>query len=127
MIVVDASVLLDAITDPKAQDDSISVLEQAGPLWAPHLIDLEVTNGLRKMLLSSRIDNDQAEAALAILKDLPLTRVDVLNFIDQVWSLRDNFTAYDAAYVALAMTLDAPLFTRDERLASHAKRHVRLA
>jgi predicted nucleic acid-binding protein len=126
MRVVDASVLLDAIADPASSEADIAALESSTPLFAPHLIDFETVNGLRKMLLSDRIDAAQAARAISVLKDLPITRVDVSAIVDDIWSLRDNFTAYDAAYVALAMKLDVPLMTRDQRLASHAKQHVKL-
>jgi predicted nucleic acid-binding protein len=93
----------------------------------PHVIDLEVLNSLRKMQLSKRIDAKQAADAISVLKDLPLIRVDISTLTEDIWKLRDNFTAYDAAYVALAQKLEAPLMTHDERVASHAKRFVTVA
>jgi predicted nucleic acid-binding protein len=124
MTVVDASVLLDIFADPAAAEAEIAILESTATVYAPHVIDLEVVNGLRKMLLSDRIDLDQASNALSLYRALPINRIDMSPFIDDVWSLRDNFTAYDAAYVALAMGLAVPLMTRDQKLASHAKRLV---
>jgi predicted nucleic acid-binding protein len=126
MMVIDASVLLDAMASPATAEADIKTLEAAEALYAPHVIDLEVINGLRKMLLSQRIDMEQADSALSILQSLPITRVDITMITNDIWTLRDNFTSYDAAYVALARKLEVPLMTRDARLASHAKRHVKI-
>jgi predicted nucleic acid-binding protein len=126
MRVVDASVVLAVITEPTRFEADIAALEAETALYAPHIIDLEVINGLRKMLLSKRISAKQADDAISILTQLPLFRCDVSRITSEIWTLRDNFTAYDAAYLALAKTLDVPLMTRDERFASHAKRIVSL-
>jgi predicted nucleic acid-binding protein len=127
MRVVDASVVLAVITEPTHHEAEIAALEAETALCAPHLIDLEVINGLRKMLLSKRINAKQAEDAILTLKQFPLIRYDVSDVTSEIWAMRDNFTAYDAAYLVLAKLLGVPLMTRDEKFASHAKRLVALA
>jgi predicted nucleic acid-binding protein len=70
------------------------------------------------------IDTKHGQAAVDILADMAIVRHPHQPFLSRLWALRDNFSAYDAIYVALAQTLDAPLLTRDRRLASAAKSHV---
>ena len=83
---------------------------------APHLMPVEVASILRRALLAGQISADAASLAHADLVDM---RVDLLPyepFARRVWELRDNVTAYDAWYVALAEALGAPLATLDQRL-----------
>lgn len=80
---------------------------------APELIDLEVVSTLRRAARSGRLDQRRSGQALTDLASLPLRRVPHLPLLPRVWELRDNLTAYDAAYVALAEALDALLLTAD--------------
>jgi predicted nucleic acid-binding protein len=86
-------------------------------LHAPHLLDLEVAQVLRRWIRSGEVSSTRAQQALDDLRDLDLARYahDVL--LPRIWELRDNATAYDAAYLALAEVLGAPLLTTDARLA----------
>jgi predicted nucleic acid-binding protein len=79
-------------------------------------MDVEVTQVLRRFVARGEIEPERARQALEDLADLPLQRYahDVL--LPRVWELRQNLTAYDAVYVALAEVLDAPLLTRDARI-----------
>jgi predicted nucleic acid-binding protein len=86
------------------------------PLGAPEIIDLEVLQVLRREVLRGGIDADQAAEALEIFDALPLERFSHQIVSRRIWSLRDNLTAYDGAYIALAELLDAPLWTRDSKL-----------
>lgn len=118
MIVLDASVLVDAIAD-----DSASGIESRrainGPkLVAPALIDLEVICAFRRLARSHAITDDRLGQAIDDLAGFPLTRVPHTDLIGRIWELRANLTAYDAAYVALAEQLDAPLLTADQRIAN---------
>lgn len=86
-------------------------------LHAPHVIDLEVTQALRRYVTLGVLEQDRAEVALRHLSQLDLNRYAHEPFLPRIWALRDNLTAYDAAYVSLAEALEATLLTRDERLA----------
>jgi predicted nucleic acid-binding protein len=87
-------------------------------LYAPHLIDLEVAQVLRRYCNSNEMTPERGREALEDLAELPINRYPHDLFLRRIWELRNNMTAYDAAYVALAEALPAPLLTRDGRLAS---------
>ena len=81
---------------------------------------------IRRYAANGEIDDDRGRAALADLADLPLYRYPHDFLLPRVWDLRNNLTAYDTVYVALAEALDAPLLTRDRRLAAAAGHHARI-
>jgi predicted nucleic acid-binding protein len=83
----------------------------------PHLVDSEVAQALRAQVLGGRIDVDHARVALARWGRLGLRRLAVVGLLGRIWDLRDNLTAYDATYVALAEALACELVTADARLA----------
>ncbi len=85
---------------------------------APHLIDLEVAQVLRRYTLSGDLGPDRAAEALQDFLDLPIERYPHDLFLTRIWQMRHNVTAYDAAYIALAEALDAVLLTTDARLAA---------
>jgi predicted nucleic acid-binding protein len=87
---------------------------------APHLIDLEVASTFRKGVQRGDIDASRAMQALVDLADSRIRRYPHTSFLPRVWELRENLTVYDAAYVALAETLDAVLVTADQRIAGAA-------
>jgi len=78
---------------------------------APHLLDVEVAQGLRRLVRTGEVLADRAEEALEDLSDFDLRRHAHLDFLGRIWELRDNLTAYDALYVALAEALGAWLIT----------------
>ncbi len=86
-------------------------------LWAPYLIDAEVGHALRRKVRLGQMDAETAGEAIWEINDLPLRRVEHENLVHVAWDLRDNFSFYDALYVALALMLDEPLLTFDARLA----------
>ena len=86
-------------------------------LHVPHLFDVEVLHALRRLTLSGLVSESRCHRALKALSDLRVTRYPHAPLVHRIWELRDNLTAYDAAYVALAEALDAPLVTTDGRLA----------
>lgn len=86
-------------------------------LHAPHVIDLEVAQVLCRYTHSGEMDAQRSEQALEDLADLAINRYPHDLFLFRIWAFRHNLTAYDAAYVALAEALDAPLITRDGSLA----------
>ena len=123
MIVVDASALLEVLLNTPASGRVAERLFAGNDtLHAPHVLDLEVVQVLRRYTLSGEMDGERSEQALEDLADLPLNRYPHDVFLLNIWALRHNLTAYDAAYVALAEALDAPLITRDSAL-SRASGH----
>ncbi|MFI4974818.1 MAG: type II toxin-antitoxin system VapC family toxin [Caulobacterales bacterium] len=127
MIVVDASALLEVLLRTPAADAVESRLFDAGQtLHAPHLLDVEVAQVIRRYAASGEIDGERGRAALADLADLPLRRYPHDFLLPRVWELRANLTAYDAVYVALAETMGAPLLTRDQSLAAAPGHHARV-
>jgi predicted nucleic acid-binding protein len=82
----------------------------------PHLIDIELLHALRRLNALGELTADRAADARVDFRDLALVRYPHVSLSDRIWELRDNLTAYDAAFVALAESLDAPLVTCDARL-----------
>jgi predicted nucleic acid-binding protein len=119
VIVVDASALLESLLRTAAAEETDAWLFGSGrSLHAPHLLDVEVAQVVRRYAAAGEIDAARGLAALTDLADLPLRRYPHDLLLPRVWELRSNLTAYDAVYVALAEALDAPLVTRDRRLAA---------
>ena len=118
MIVVDASVILEVLLrTPDAQALESRLLGSGDVLCAPHLIDVEVAQVLRRYHLAGELTASRGREALLDLADFPLERFPHTTLLDRIWAVRDNVTAYDGAYVALAEALESPLVTRDGRLA----------
>lgn len=122
MIVVDASALLELLLRTRAGHRVESrLLVESETLHAPHIIDLEVAQVLRRYAAAGVIDTRRGSQTLQLLADLPLTRHAHQLLLPRIWELRHNVTAYDAAYLALAEALGATLVTRDARLASFGR------
>jgi predicted nucleic acid-binding protein len=85
-------------------------------LDVPHLLDVEVARALRRLVNAGELEADAAAVALADLRALDLERHAHEPLLERMWALRENLTAYDAAYVALAEALDTTLLTCDARL-----------
>ena len=117
MIVVDASVLANAVGDdgPGGQRARME-LRDAGALAAPDLADVETTAVLRKRWQAKTITALRFAEAIDDLEDLTIDRYPTLRFMRRAYELRDTLTAYDAAYVALAEALGCPFLTADQRL-----------
>jgi predicted nucleic acid-binding protein len=113
VIVVDASVLAPALADDGTEGDRVRERLRGEQLTAPELIDLEVISTFRRAARAGRLDDRRSSQALTDLMALPLRRVPHARLLPRIWELRDNLTAYDAAYVALAEALNALLLTAD--------------
>lgn len=112
MIVVDASAALSALLNDGAARRTV-VREQ---LHAPHLIDAEVANGIRRRVAARQLTADSGWTALDALRRIGMTRYATFSLLERVWALRENLSSYDASYVALAELLDCDLLTADARL-----------
>jgi len=127
LIVVDASAVLELLlrteNGVKVQE---RVLDSEESLHAPHLIDIEVTQTLRRLVSLKEITAARGKQVLEDHLALNIKRAEHKDLLDRVWSLRDSITAYDAAYVALAEILDAPLITCDAKLARSHGHQARL-
>ena len=118
MLVVDASAIVDLVLDMPPHAVVIARRLRAQPvLAAPHLLDAEVAAALRKRVLQGKLASAGALAALEDLIALPIERFPHGLLLSRAFALRDNASLYDALYLALAETLEAPLLTRDRRLA----------
>lgn len=127
MIVVDASAVLEVLLNTRVGARLADRLLAPGEtLHAPHLIDVEVAQVLRRYWRTRELDDARGQEALEDLADLPLTRYPHGLLLPRIWELRDNVTAYDAAYVALAEALDAPLVTLDAALKSSRAHRARI-
>jgi predicted nucleic acid-binding protein len=127
VIVVDASALLEALLrTPAAEAVEERLFEARQTLHAPHLLDVEIAQIVRRYAAAGDLDAERGRMALADLADFPLYRYPHDFLLPRVWELRHNLTAYDAVYVALAETLGAPLLTRDRRLAAASGHHARV-
>jgi predicted nucleic acid-binding protein len=119
MIVLDASAAVDFLLQTAAgRRIEHRIYSGNHTLHAPHLLELEVAQVLRRLLREGRISANRAGQAIQDLLDMRLTRYPHFVLLPRVWQLRHNFSAYDAAYVGLAEMLGAPLITRDGRLAA---------
>jgi predicted nucleic acid-binding protein len=119
MIVLDASAAVDwLLQTPAGQHIEKRLYSGNETLHAPHLLDLEVTQVLRRLALQGVVSAHRANEAVHDLLDLRITRYPHMVLLPRVWQLRHNFSAYDAAYIVLAEKLGAAIVTRDARLAS---------
>lgn len=125
MIVVDASAVVEVLLqNAKADIAEQWLLNPQRSKHAPHLLDMEVAHSIRRYATAGLIDAELGRAALGNLLAFSIRRYPHQALLPRIWDLRHNMSAYDAAYVALAELLEAPLLTFDARLASAARRHV---
>ncbi|NEM05480.1 PIN domain-containing protein [Geodermatophilus normandii] len=116
-VVVDASAVVAALVDDGPDGAWAREGLRDEDLAAPPHLYVEVSNVLRRAVLAQRLGRDAAALAHRDLVQLPVTAFPFEPLGDRVWALHPTVTAYDAAYVALAEELDAPLWTLDRRLA----------
>jgi predicted nucleic acid-binding protein len=119
MLVLDASVVVDLVLrGPGVARIEERLFREGETLHAPEMLDLEVTQALRRFVLRGAITAARARIALDVLEVLPVSRYRHGILIDRVWELRANVSAYDASYIALAEGLNATVVTRDAKLAT---------
>ncbi|HEX8110922.1 MAG TPA: type II toxin-antitoxin system VapC family toxin [Kofleriaceae bacterium] len=120
MIVIDASALVEIVIGgtPRAARLAARIADPSESLHAPHLIDLEVTLVLRSLVARQQLSSALATRAIGDLLALDITRYPHDVLVPRIWQLRGNLTVYDAAYIALAESLRAPLVTCDGQLAA---------
>lgn len=127
MIVVDASAMVEFLlqTDIGARVER-RLFHGATILNAPHLLDVEVAQVLRRLVRAGEVAAARAAGALTDLAELDLHRHPHVHLLRRVWALRRNVTAYDAVYLGLAEALDAPLVTCDGPLGATSAHHARI-
>jgi predicted nucleic acid-binding protein len=119
MIVLDASAVIDwLLQTPEGKRIESRIFSRSESLHAPHLLDLEAAQVLRRLARQGIISGNRADEAVRDLLDSRIHRYPHSVLLTRIWQLRNNLSAYDAAYIALAEELKAALITRDRRLAS---------
>ena len=125
MIVLDASVVVEMLTNgPLAGAIRRDLAARSESFVAPHLLDVEVVSALRSLVAGRRIDSHRSEQLLKDLAALPAERYAHTPLVGRIWELRHNFTAYDAAYIALAEATNSVLYTCDAKLSKGHRAQV---
>jgi len=118
VIVIDASAVVELLLGGRRAEPVIPWLEaEEGEIHAPGLLDVEVSQALRRLEGAGIMPRPRARAAIELLQELPLERHLATPLLPRIWELRANLTAYDAAYVALAEAIDCTLLTFDAAIA----------
>ena len=112
MTVIDASAVVLGLLNDGAARAALS----EGAITCPHLVDSEVVQALRSQVFRGEVDLIDAQRALRAWQGLGVERISVVGLVGRIWELRENVSAYDATYVALAEALSMPLVTADGRL-----------
>ncbi len=119
MIVVDASAVIDILINaPTAPILRSRLFERGESVHAPHLLDIEVMHVLRRRFLTAEMSLEWAQLAISHFQVMPIERYSHEILLAGIWRHRENLTAYDAAYVALAEALDTTVLTTDAKLAA---------
>jgi predicted nucleic acid-binding protein len=117
MLVVDTSAVVAVLVGRPPDRRLTDRLGADGDLHVPHLLDVELLHALRRLVRTGQLSEERAADARADFAELAVVRYGHQALADRAWELRDNLTAYDATFVALAEALAVPLVTCDARLA----------
>lgn len=128
MIVLDASAAVDLLLqiEPNASNVAARLNRAGESLHTPAIFDAEVLQAVRRYLFRKLLAPSRARQALDDLRDLRITRYPYVPLLGRMWDLRRNLSAFDAAYIALAEALDAPLVTTDKRLARSPRHRAKV-
>jgi predicted nucleic acid-binding protein len=127
LTVLDASVVVELLANgARAGTLRQYLAERGGSYLVPHLLDVEVASAIRSLAAAQRLDSHQCERILTDLALLPAERYPHTPLLGRIWELRHNFTAYDAAYIALAEATGSVLCTCDEKLSKGHRARVEL-
>ena len=118
MIVLDASAAVELLGDTQAGKRIAARLSTERILHAPHLLDLEVVSAFRRQFALGGVEAERVAGALMLHRKLRILRHPHYPYLDRIWDLWHNFSAYNACYLALAEALGATMLTRDKALAS---------
>ena len=114
MIVLDASACVEILVGTAPDATLIEAFLE--PVYAPAHLDLEVLSTLRGLTLGRVISREKAEEAITVFYEMPIVRQEIWPLAWRVWELREEYTSYDAAYLALAEAFKASLYTCDKKL-----------
>jgi predicted nucleic acid-binding protein len=118
LIVVDASFLCDFLLRGNVDVELASLVASQDMLVAPDLISYEIGSVLRRLCLAGKLDESKAGTALQSFEELRIDLHEPAPLMQRAWHLRNNFSFYDACYIALSETLKVPLYTSDLKLAA---------
>ena len=125
MIVLDASVVVELLTNgPLAGLAAHQLAAHDESFIAPHFLDIEVISAVRRLTAGQPVDAHRSEQFMTGLAMLPVERFPHAPLLSRIWELRYNFTAYDAAYIALAEATNSVLYTCDEKLSKGHRARV---
>lgn len=124
---MDASVVVELLLNgSQAERVQLELIGASGRFAAPELLDVEVLSALRRMLKLKLVDRLRSARLLDRLGMLPVDRYSHVPLVGRIWELRENFTSYDAAYIALAEALGATLLTCDGKLSKGHRAKVKV-
>jgi predicted nucleic acid-binding protein len=126
-LVLDASALIDLLLAPRSPTRIVELVTSGVALHAPAICDVEIFAAVRSQVLARRLEDDVAREVIIDYVSLPIARHLHLRLLGRMYELRQNFSAADAGYVALAGSLDASLVTTDAALKRAVKRHTDIA